>query len=607
MGLLYSIMGALFSKCAPSAEQGFTEDFDPPLKDGLKCCICHHGLRNAKQTHCGHRFCESCINQSIRNKGRKCPVSGCEHPIGTSELYPDNFANREILKANVRCKLKQTHGCAWKGPLQDFEYHLNMTCLYVSVKCDCGCEIPRGDLQRHVLTGCPRTKDWRQEAIVIEHRAEDEVSPLPFPVKEMDRSSSPGQITGTRRPVEHHQGKELTSNVKQLREAGNESKQLDSPVKPKPYQSREDGKKGHGFDPPPHQKEGSNAANWLGPALELKEQLEQGNEAKELYPPAEPKESLALQNNKGNEASELEVPLAEPKEPLSLQKEDGDKANRLYLPVEAQESLAHQKEDGDEANRLDPPVETRDSLAHQKEDANEVNGFDPSGEPKGLLAHQMEDDNEAIFLDGPGESKEPLACQKKNGYEVNGLDPPAEMEEGNKAIALDPLAERKEPSMYQKEDGNDVNELDHRGEPRESMMHQLEKDNEAIVLDPPADVEPLMYQKQDGNEVNGLDHPTEPKESSMHQIEESNEAIALDLPVELKEPLMYQKEEGHKADELDPFVKPNEPDPPVHPKEDGCEANRLDLSAKPTEPSPCQGEDAKGLNVSSQNHVPSFI
>lgn len=66
MGLLHSIMGLLFSKCAPSAEKGFDENFDPPLKDALKCCVCRHGLRNAKQAHCGHRFCEDCINESIR-------------------------------------------------------------------------------------------------------------------------------------------------------------------------------------------------------------------------------------------------------------------------------------------------------------------------------------------------------------------------------------------------------------------------------------------------------------------------------------------------------------------------------------------------------------
>ena len=66
MGVLYSIMGLLFSKCETSAELGFDEEFHPPLEDGLKCGICRHGLRNPKQTHCGHRFCEGCINQSIR-------------------------------------------------------------------------------------------------------------------------------------------------------------------------------------------------------------------------------------------------------------------------------------------------------------------------------------------------------------------------------------------------------------------------------------------------------------------------------------------------------------------------------------------------------------
>ena len=66
MGLLYSIVGALFSNCPPSVERGFTEDFVEPLNDGLKCRVCHHGLCNAKQTHCGHRFCEGCIKESLR-------------------------------------------------------------------------------------------------------------------------------------------------------------------------------------------------------------------------------------------------------------------------------------------------------------------------------------------------------------------------------------------------------------------------------------------------------------------------------------------------------------------------------------------------------------
>ena len=152
---------------------------------------------------------------------------------------------------------------------------------------------------------------------------------------------------------------------------------------------------------------------------------------------------------------------------------------------------------------------------------------------------------------------------------MNGLDPPAELEEGSKAIALDLPPEVEEPLMYKKEDDNEVNELDHHAEPRASLVHQLETGNKATALDPPAEPEELlMYQKEDGNEVNGLDHPTEPKESS---------------------------------------VQPKEPDPAVHPSDGGCEANRFNLSAKPTKPSPCQGEDTNRLDVSSQNHVPSFI
>ena len=70
---------------------------------------------------------------------------------------------------------------------------------------------------------------------------------------------------------------------------------------------------------------------------------------------------------------------------------------------------------------------------------------------------------------------------------------------------------------------------------------------------------------------------------------------------------MYQTEVGHDANKLDPSGKPKEPDPPVHPRDDGCEADRSNISAKPTKQPQCQGEDANRLDVSSQNHVPSFI
>lgn len=63
MGSLYT---KLFYSAAPSAQPGFDEQFDPPLKEGLKCRCCLLGLREPVQTHCGHRFCRECIEVSIR-------------------------------------------------------------------------------------------------------------------------------------------------------------------------------------------------------------------------------------------------------------------------------------------------------------------------------------------------------------------------------------------------------------------------------------------------------------------------------------------------------------------------------------------------------------
>ncbi|MEQ2184803.1 hypothetical protein GOODEAATRI_011887, partial [Goodea atripinnis] len=45
---------------------GYDVEFDPPLESKYECPICLMALRNAIQTRCGHRFCKSCIEKSIR-------------------------------------------------------------------------------------------------------------------------------------------------------------------------------------------------------------------------------------------------------------------------------------------------------------------------------------------------------------------------------------------------------------------------------------------------------------------------------------------------------------------------------------------------------------
>ncbi|KAJ7373536.1 TNF receptor-associated factor 6 [Desmophyllum pertusum] len=55
----------------------------------------------------------------------KCPVNECSERFGSeSQLYPDNFAKREINAFEVFCRGKQ-RDCPWKGSLGMLEAHLN--------------------------------------------------------------------------------------------------------------------------------------------------------------------------------------------------------------------------------------------------------------------------------------------------------------------------------------------------------------------------------------------------------------------------------------------------------------------------------------------------
>ena len=45
---------------------GFDFDFKDELSPGYKCSICHLAMRDAVQTNCGHRFCESCLLETFR-------------------------------------------------------------------------------------------------------------------------------------------------------------------------------------------------------------------------------------------------------------------------------------------------------------------------------------------------------------------------------------------------------------------------------------------------------------------------------------------------------------------------------------------------------------
>ncbi|XP_063497054.1 TNF receptor-associated factor 6 isoform X2 [Symphalangus syndactylus] len=130
--------------------QGYDVEFDPPLESKYECPICLMALREAVQTPCGHRFCKACIIKSIRDAGHKCPVDN--EILLENQLFPDNFAKREILSLMVKCP---NEGCLHKMELRHLEIH-DQNCPLANVICDyCNTILIREQMPNHYDLDCP--------------------------------------------------------------------------------------------------------------------------------------------------------------------------------------------------------------------------------------------------------------------------------------------------------------------------------------------------------------------------------------------------------------------------------------------------------------------
>ncbi|CAI5778850.1 TNF receptor-associated factor 6 [Podarcis lilfordi] len=131
--------------------QGYDVEFDPPLESKYECPICLMALREAVQTPCGHRFCKACIVKSIRDAGHKCPIDN--EILLETQLFPDNFAKREILSLTVKCPNK---GCHQKMELRHLEDH-ELHCGFAPEKCpQCHAIFQKNQIQDHIKQECPR-------------------------------------------------------------------------------------------------------------------------------------------------------------------------------------------------------------------------------------------------------------------------------------------------------------------------------------------------------------------------------------------------------------------------------------------------------------------
>ncbi|XP_070707172.1 TNF receptor-associated factor 6 [Pempheris klunzingeri] len=136
---------------AAAPVQGYDVEFDPPLESKYECPICLMALRNAIQTPCGHRFCKNCIEKSIRDTGQRCPVDN--EMLSKEQLFPDNFAKREILSLTVRCP---NSDCAEKMELRHLENHLAQ-CQFATAPCpQCQQSVRKSHLEEHTTVECQR-------------------------------------------------------------------------------------------------------------------------------------------------------------------------------------------------------------------------------------------------------------------------------------------------------------------------------------------------------------------------------------------------------------------------------------------------------------------
>ncbi|XP_014344042.2 TNF receptor-associated factor 3 isoform X1 [Latimeria chalumnae] len=140
---------------------GYKETFVLPVESKYKCEKCHHVLCNPRQTECGHRLCETCINAVLSSIRPQCPA--CEMLISKDKVifspysvFRDTCCKREVLSLKVYCRNKD-RGCKEEVTLGNLSGHLTEDCQYEELTCPrTGCKekVFRKDLSDHIEKSC---------------------------------------------------------------------------------------------------------------------------------------------------------------------------------------------------------------------------------------------------------------------------------------------------------------------------------------------------------------------------------------------------------------------------------------------------------------------
>lgn len=125
--------------------------------DHLNCPVCQVPFTNPYTTLCGHTFCRTCIEESLKITGMRCPLDRTELDLDNAhDVYPSPVIIKNLLdELEVRC-LNVKRGCNWEGPRWEIKKHLVTDCDYTKFEClsdpECGILTERRFLDDS--TGC---------------------------------------------------------------------------------------------------------------------------------------------------------------------------------------------------------------------------------------------------------------------------------------------------------------------------------------------------------------------------------------------------------------------------------------------------------------------
>ncbi|GAB6029987.1 TNF receptor-associated factor 6 [Chamberlinius hualienensis] len=147
-----SLQASVADSTQQPAIQGYDYEFVPPLDGKYECAICLMCQKDPIQTTCGHRFCRACILTWISNKSRVCPEDNC--PLAEHDVFPDNFAKREIANLKAKCP-NSKNGCQAVVELRAMEEH-QRHCEHEMISCPNGCPVAilQQDMAEHVNKEC---------------------------------------------------------------------------------------------------------------------------------------------------------------------------------------------------------------------------------------------------------------------------------------------------------------------------------------------------------------------------------------------------------------------------------------------------------------------